>query len=86
MTFVVHHRELAAGPGLVDAPRCVERAADVEASVDQPAGDVGEAADVLDDLVGGEPGVVAPAVRHLWGDAEPETRVGVPRIGLASAD
>ena len=51
MSLVVDHHEVAAGPGLVDSPRRIERAAEVEPSVDQPPWDPRQSVGIADDLV-----------------------------------
>ena len=80
VSFVVDDDELTAGPGLLQPPRGIEGAADVEPPVDEPAGDPGEPVGVAHDLVGSEPGVVTPAVGDLSGEAEPEHRVLVAGV------
>lgn len=72
--------EFAVGPCLVNLPRGVEGAADVEPSVDERSRDACEAAGVLDDLVWAEPGVVAPAVSHLSGETEAEAWIGIAKV------
>lgn len=55
MTLVVHNDQLAARPRLVEAPRRVERAADIEPAVNQPARYAREPPRVGHNLVGSQP-------------------------------
>lgn len=77
VAFAIHDDQLAARPSLVDSPWPVEGTAHIEPPVNEPTGNIGEPSCTTQDLVRGEPGVVAPAMGDLAGKAEAKPRVVV---------
>ena len=80
MAGIVEDLKLTAAPALRQLPRGIQRAADIEAAMDQDAGNAVQSCGIAEQLVLLEEGGVPPVMRDQARELEAKFRIVVARI------